>query len=355
MLPFRSTRRIACESKTPSGPSSGISASSGRFLRKQSTREQHHVGVKLFGAAPDQAEAAHRLVAGQRVAAGGLHVFHVAAEDRGKQAGEKLRDRADQILLVADHVRRNLRWSGLEESGGQRLAGSRARGKMRGGLGGLIRERVEIEHLRIGVDRRDAVLVGFRLHVREDVVALLHLHERVADAGAILAVAGQRVQDAPVIVHRFVARFAVGVAGEGDVAAVGKQREQFVANVGVFDRVERPGTQPGAIEGDQVHQRVAGMDRRQALLDAEARDARVDIFGALRRRRFDFAGGVRVRGFQFRAMHFGLPLQVRIFVHLVGPDGRVEFEAAGDGDDFLAVGDAACAGDAGNGDALGCA
>ena len=84
------------------------------------------------------------------------------------------------------------------------------------------------------------------------------------------------------------------------------------------------------------------MNRWQALLDAEPRNARVDIFGALRRRRFDFVGGVRICGFQFCAMHFRLPLQVRILVHLVGPDGRVELEAAGDGDDFLAVGNAAC-------------
>src|SRR5579859_7033978 len=54
-------------------------------------------------------------------------------------------------------------------------------------------------------------------------------------------------------------------------------------------------------------------------------------------------------------MHFRLPLQVRILVHLVGPDGRVEFEAAGDGDDFLAVGHAARADDARDGDAFGAA
>jgi len=42
-------------------------------------------------------------------------------------------------------------------------------------------------------------------------------------------------------------------------------------------------------------------------------------------------------------------------VHLVGPDGRVQFEAAGDGDDFLAVGNATRADDTRDGDALGTA
>jgi len=42
-------------------------------------------------------------------------------------------------------------------------------------------------------------------------------------------------------------------------------------------------------------------------------------------------------------------------VHFVGPDRGVELEPTGDGDDFLAVGDAAGAGDARDGDALGAA
>jgi hypothetical protein len=54
-------------------------------------------------------------------------------------------------------------------------------------------------------------------------------------------------------------------------------------------------------------------------------------------------------------MHFRLPLQVGIFVHFVRPDRRVELEAAGDRDDFLAVGNAAGASDARDGDALGAA
>jgi hypothetical protein len=95
------------------------------------------------------------------------------------------------------------------------------------------------------------------------------------------------------------------------------------------------------------------MNRREALLDAEARYAGVDVFGTLRWRRFDFVGGVRIRSFQLCAMHFRLPLQVRIFVHLVGPDRGVQLEAAGDGDDFLAVGYAAGSGDARDGDAFG--
>jgi hypothetical protein len=42
-------------------------------------------------------------------------------------------------------------------------------------------------------------------------------------------------------------------------------------------------------------------------------------------------------------------------VHLVGPDGRVEFKAAGNRDDFLAVGHAAGSDNARDGDALGAA
>ena len=169
---------------------------------------------------------------------------------------------------MANHVRRNLRGSGLEKSGSERLAWTRARREMRGRLGHLIRQRVKIQNLRIGVNRRNAVLVRFRLHVGKNVVALLHLNERIADARTVLAVAGQRMQHAPVIVHGFAARFAVDVAGKRDVAAVGEHREQFVAQRFVFDGVKRPRAQPGAVEGDQVHQRVARMNRRQALLDA---------------------------------------------------------------------------------------
>src|SRR6266581_4265361 len=58
----------------------------------------------------------------------------------------------------------------------------RARRIVRGRLGDLALQRVEIEHLRVGVDRRDAELISLRLHVGQRVVALLHLHERIADA-----------------------------------------------------------------------------------------------------------------------------------------------------------------------------
>src|SRR5258708_4582669 len=77
------------------------------ILTKAVDSEEQHIRVKLFRAPPHEPEAAHSLIARQRVAAGGLHIFHVAAENRGKQAGEKLRDGADQILLMANHVRRN--------------------------------------------------------------------------------------------------------------------------------------------------------------------------------------------------------------------------------------------------------
>ncbi len=60
-------------------------------------------------------------------------------------------------------------------------------------------------------------------------------------------------------------------------------------------------------------------------------------------------------GFQFCAMHFRLPLQVRIFVHLVGPHGSVQLQATRDGDNFLAVRHALRAHDTRHGDALGLA
>ena len=56
--------------------------------------------------------------------------------------------------------------------------------------------------------------------------------------------------------------------------------------------------------------------------------------------RADFVGGVRIGGAQPRLVHFHVPLQVRILVHLVGPRRSFQFEAADDGDYFLAVGDA---------------
>ena len=253
---------------------------------------------------------------------------------------------------MANHVWRHLRRGRLEKSRRERLPRACARRKMRRRLRHLIRQRIEVQNLRVGVNRRNAVFVRFRLHVGKNVVALLHLHQRIADARAVLSVAGQRVQHAPVVVHRFVARFAVDVAGKSDVAAVGKHREQFAAHRFVFDRIKSPRPQPCAIERDQVHQRVARMNRRQTLLDAEPRNARVHIFGTLRRRRFNLVRRVRIRGFQLRAMHFRLPLQVGILVHLVGPNRRVQFEAAGDGDDFLPVRDATRPHHARNRDAL---
>ncbi len=54
-------------------------------------------------------------------------------------------------------------------------------------------------------------------------------------------------------------------------------------------------------------------------------------------------------------MHFRLPLKVRIFVHFVRPDRRVEFEAANNFNFFLAIGNAPRANDSRHGDALGLA
>src|SRR6266481_5585323 len=75
--------------------------------------EQQHIGIKLFGAAPHEAEAAHGLVASERVAGRSLYVLHVSAENRGEKSGQELRHGADQILLVTNHVRGNLRRSRL--------------------------------------------------------------------------------------------------------------------------------------------------------------------------------------------------------------------------------------------------
>ncbi len=161
----------------------------------------------------------------------------------------------------------------------------------------LICQRIEIQNLRVGINRRDAIFVRLGLHVGENVVALLHLHQRIADAGAILSVAWQRVQHAPVIIHRFIARFAVHIAGKADVAAIGKHCQQFGARGFVFDRVEGPRPQPGAIERNQIHQRVAGRDRWQALLDAQSRYACVNIVRSLRWRSFNFVCRVRISGF----------------------------------------------------------
>src|SRR5260370_22138863 len=72
-------------------------------------REQQHVGVELLHAPPDQTETPERLVARERIAGGGLHIFHVAAENRWQKPGEKLRDRTAQVLLIAQHIRRTLR------------------------------------------------------------------------------------------------------------------------------------------------------------------------------------------------------------------------------------------------------
>jgi hypothetical protein len=78
------------------------------------------------------------LIAGHGVTGGRFLIFHAAAKDRGEQAGQKLSDWADQILLVAQHVWWHRRWRWLEESSGERLARTGACRKMRGGFGDLV-------------------------------------------------------------------------------------------------------------------------------------------------------------------------------------------------------------------------
>src|SRR5712692_10951132 len=69
----------------------------GTILAEYVDRQQHYVRVKLFHAPPNQTKAAEGLVAGESVTGRGLHVFHVAAENGGKEPGQELCDRADQI------------------------------------------------------------------------------------------------------------------------------------------------------------------------------------------------------------------------------------------------------------------
>ncbi len=138
------------------------------------------------------------------------------------------------------------------------------------------------------------------------------------------------------VVHIFVARFAVGVAGERDVRAVRKKLEQLVAQRFVVEREERPRAQPGALERDEIGIEVAALGERTALRLRETREAFV-LLHAGRDRRADFVRRVRIRRAQPRLMHLHVPLHVGIFVHLVGPRRRFQFEAAGHGDHFLAV------------------
>src|SRR5258708_35377938 len=87
------------------------------ILAKHVNRQQQDISVKLLHAPPHQTKPAERLVAGERVARRGLHIFHVAAEDGGKKPRKKLRHWAYSILLVAQHFRRNLPRRRLEKPG----------------------------------------------------------------------------------------------------------------------------------------------------------------------------------------------------------------------------------------------
>jgi hypothetical protein len=155
-----------------------------------------------------------------------------------------------------------------------------------------------------------------------------------------------------VVVHIFVARFAVGFACECDIGAVGKKLEELVAQGFIVEREESPRTQPGALEGDEVDIEIAAFGERSALRLCETREAFV-FLRAGGDGRADFIGGVRIRGAQAGLMHFHVPLQVRIFVHLAGSGRSFQFEAADDGDHFLAVGDAQARFGGRHGDGLG--
>src|SRR5258708_8423261 len=70
------------------------------ILAKHVNRQQQDISVKLLHAPPHQTKPAERLVAGERVARRGLHIFHVAAEDCGKKPRTKFPPLPYLILLV---------------------------------------------------------------------------------------------------------------------------------------------------------------------------------------------------------------------------------------------------------------
>ncbi len=125
---------------------------------------------------------------------------------------------------------------------------------------------VEIEHFAIRINRWNTVFVGLDLDVGERVETLLHRNQRVAKCGpARRAIAGQGVQHAPVIIHVFTARLAVSIARECHVATIGEQSQQLVPKILIFQLVERPRPQPGALERDQIHVVIAAFGERAAL------------------------------------------------------------------------------------------
>ena len=71
--------------------------------------------------------------------------------------------------------------------------------------------------------------------------------------------------------------------------------------------------------------------------DCASRASRSYSCDAARDRRADFVRRVRIRRAQPRLMHFHVPLEVGILVHLVGPRRSFQFQAADDGDHFLPV------------------
>ena len=61
------------------------------------------------------------------------------------------------------------------------------------------------------------------------------------------------------------------------------------------------------------------------------------LLGTSRNGRADFVGRLEIGGTQSGLVNLHVPLKVRILMHVVGPGRSLEFEAADNGDYFLAI------------------
>jgi len=171
--------RITCESKTPSGRAMNLRVIRA-ILAKHVQRQQQDISVKLLHARHTN-QAGERLVAGERVA---RPVF-TSPCCRRRRREKPVRNCATGLLDLAGGAAcpEELAPAPVGKNPAARgWPGARARENARPARH-LIGQRIEIEHLRVGVDRRNAVLIRFGLHVGENVVALLHLHQRIATLG----------------------------------------------------------------------------------------------------------------------------------------------------------------------------
>ena len=204
-------------------------------------------------------------------------------------------------------------------------------------LSGLALQRIKIQNFAIRVNWGNSILVRFHLQIRKRIETLLHADQRIAQRRTpARPIARQRVQHAPVVVHIFVARFAIHIARKRDLRSIWKQFQQLVAQRLVIQRKKRPRPQPGPLERNQIDVDVAAFRQRPALRLSQPCQAFI-FLPARSHRRADFFRRVRIRRAQTRLMHFHVPLQVRILMHLVGPRRRLQFEPAHHGHHFLPI------------------